>query len=80
MLVADSRLMGKEDIKEQPHNRENRGDLFSDQDQSGALSEYEFFLPEIDLSKEKPLKEISSGEKEKGDDLECEMIGFFVPD
>jgi hypothetical protein len=77
MLVADSRLMGKEDIKEQPQNRENRGDLFSDQDQPGTLSEYEFFFPEIDLSKEKPLKEISSGEKEKGDDLECEMIGFF---
>jgi len=75
--------MSKEDMKEQKLNGEKQDELFSNQDQSDDLSEYEFFLPEIDSLDRHPLSPISSGEKKKDDDQnnnqKNEFFDFFLP-
>jgi len=64
-------------LKEKSPNKEHRQELFSDPDQPDALSEYEFFLPEIDGSEEH-LREPASGEKEEDKNQNGELRDFFL--
>lgn len=80
MLVVDSRSMGGSDREDRPRNDENRGERFRDQDQPDVLSEYEFFLPEIDSPGEHLLKQTFSDIEKMEHGSEDEMIDFFLPD
>jgi len=66
--------MNKGGIKEKSQDKEHPDELFSDESQSGALSEYEFFVPEIGQPKEP----VPFGEKKKDDDQKSELVDFFL--
>jgi hypothetical protein len=67
--------MSREGIKEKSQNSE----LFGDQDRTGSLSEYEFFIPEVDQSGKQPSEISSSGEKKKDEEQKSELVDFFLP-
>jgi len=71
--------MKKEVLKEKSQNKEDTDELFSDAGQSDALSEYEFFVPEIDHPEEHVHEPMPSGGKKK-DDQKNELIDFFLHD
>ncbi|OPY11255.1 MAG: hypothetical protein A4E66_01403 [Syntrophus sp. PtaB.Bin001] len=71
--------MSREGIKEESQNVESRSGLFGDQDRNNTLSEYEFFLPEVEQSGEH-LSEVSSSEAIKHEEEQkSELADFFLP-